>query len=166
MRITREVIYDLLPAYFANEVSTDTRTLIDDFFADDPEFGRMAARFRTLLSEQQRQTEPETDAARERAAFDRARAAAELPIKARAAALAWALASLFSGVIAFLTWNDRMGFVNPGLVIGVCFALGAALTFAVSFFVTPDSPWRALVGLDDETLRTVGWRGDRRDAHH
>jgi len=93
----------------------------------------MAARFRTLLSEKQRQTEPQTDAARERAAFDRARAAAELPIKARAAALAWALAALFSGLIAFLTWNDRMGFTNPGFVIGVCFAVGAALTFAVSF---------------------------------
>lgn len=39
MKITREVIYDLLPAYFANEVSTDTRTLIDDSSPMTPSSG-------------------------------------------------------------------------------------------------------------------------------
>ena len=40
MKITRDVIYDLLPGYFAGEVSGDTRTLIDEFLATDPEFAR------------------------------------------------------------------------------------------------------------------------------
>ena len=45
MRVTRDVIYDLLPAYFAGEASVDTRALVEDFLATDPELGRMAARF-------------------------------------------------------------------------------------------------------------------------
>ena len=36
MKITRDVIYDLLPAYFAGEVSADTRALIDEFLTTDP----------------------------------------------------------------------------------------------------------------------------------
>ena len=54
MKVTREVIYDLLPAYFAGEVSDDTRVLVEEYFASDPEFGRMAARFKTLVGERQR----------------------------------------------------------------------------------------------------------------
>lgn len=124
----------------------------------------MAARFQTLLADRGLQTEPQSDGARERAAFARARAAAALPIKARAAALAWALASLFAGGMAFATWNEPMGWLNPGVIIGVCFALGAALTFAASFFVTPESSWRGLVGLDDETLQTVAWQGSASES--
>jgi hypothetical protein len=42
VKITREVITDLLPAYLANAASDDTRTLVDEFFRQDPEFARMA----------------------------------------------------------------------------------------------------------------------------
>jgi len=94
----------------------------------------------------------DADAAREREAFDRARMAAELPVKVRTAALAWALGGLFAWFMAFVTWNERMGFRNPGVLIGVVFVLGAVVCFAASFFVKPESRWRALVGLDDESL--------------
>jgi hypothetical protein len=154
VKITRDVIYDLLPAYFANEATADTRALVEEFFESDPEFGRMAGRFRALLDEK-RGAEAETESAREREAFDRARMAAELPIKARTAALVWALGGLFAWFIAILTWNERMGFRNPGVLIGVCLILGAVVCFGASFFVKPESRWRALVGLDDETLKSV-----------
>jgi anti-sigma factor RsiW len=160
MKITRDVIYDLLPAYFANEVSADTRALIEEFFATDQEFGRMAARFQTLLDDKRRHPQPETDAAREREAFDRARLAADLQVKARTAALVWAAAGLFALLVAFLTWNKLMGFFNPGVLLGVCFLAGAVVTFVSSFYVKPESRWRALVGLDDETLKSLG--GKRR----
>ena len=159
MKITRDVIYDLLPAYFANEVTADTRVLVEEFFESDPEFGRMAGRFRALLEEKRGDVEAETESAREREAFDRARMAAELPIKARTAALAWVLAGLFAWFIALLTWNERMGFRNPGVLIGVCFTLAGVVCFGASFFVRPESRWRALVGLDDETLKSVRYRG-------
>jgi anti-sigma factor RsiW len=46
MNVTRNVIYDLLPACFAGEVSRDTRVLIEEFLETDPELRRMAERFR------------------------------------------------------------------------------------------------------------------------
>ena len=119
----------------------------------------MAGQFRSLLKEKRGDAEATTESAREREAFDRARMAAELPIKARTAALVWALGGVFAWLIAFLTWNQRMGFRNPGVLIGVCFILGAVLCFSASFFVKPESRWRDLVGLDDETLKPVRDRG-------
>lgn len=158
MKITRDVIYDLLPAYFAGDVSADTRSLIEEFFATDAEFGRMASRFKTLLEEKGARAQPETDAAREREAFDCTREAAELRVKARAAAFVWAFAGAFAWLIALLTWNQRMGFLNPGAILGVFFLAGAVVAFLLSFYVRPESPWRALVGFDDETLKTVGFK--------
>ncbi len=42
MNVTRDVITDLLPAYFANEASADSRALVEEFFRQDPEFARLA----------------------------------------------------------------------------------------------------------------------------
>jgi hypothetical protein len=41
MRITRDIITDLLPVYLSGEASQDTRELVDGFLRDDPEFARM-----------------------------------------------------------------------------------------------------------------------------
>jgi anti-sigma factor RsiW len=40
MKVTREVVEDLLPAYLAGEASTDTRTLVEEFARQDAEFAR------------------------------------------------------------------------------------------------------------------------------
>ncbi len=40
MNITREVITDLLPLYYSGDCSPDTRRLITEFLASDPEFAR------------------------------------------------------------------------------------------------------------------------------
>ncbi len=164
MKVTREVIYDLLPGYFANEASADTRALVEEYFQTDPDFARMAVRFGALLAEKRPPTGGETDAARERDAFNRARADAELPQKTRAAALIWGFASLFGFGMALLTWNERMGWRHPGVWLGVCFGVVAIATFVLSFYVTGDSWWRELAGLDDETLRWVGFRRRRKRA--
>jgi hypothetical protein len=42
MKVTRDVITDLLPLYFAQEASTDTRALVEGFLQQDPEFARLA----------------------------------------------------------------------------------------------------------------------------
>jgi hypothetical protein len=42
MEITRDVILDLLPLYLANEVSADTRVLIEKYLETDPELARIA----------------------------------------------------------------------------------------------------------------------------
>jgi hypothetical protein len=41
MNVTREVINDLWPVYAAGEASTDTRTLIEAFLQQDPEFAQL-----------------------------------------------------------------------------------------------------------------------------
>jgi anti-sigma factor RsiW len=46
MNITRDVIRDLLPAYWNGEVSTDTRKLIEEFLSQDPEFASAVERER------------------------------------------------------------------------------------------------------------------------
>jgi len=41
MKITRNVILDLLPMYLANEVSADTRNLIEKYLESDPEIANI-----------------------------------------------------------------------------------------------------------------------------
>ena len=164
MKVTRDVIYDLLPAYFAGDASEDTRALVEAYFETDPEFGRMATRFHTIADRQHKGSGGVADpdaTARERETFCYAREAAELPQKARASALFWGFGSLIGFGIALLTWNSPMGFLNPGIILGVCFGVAGVLVFVLSFRVKPDSWWRSLAGLDDETLRSAGL-GSRR----
>lgn len=40
MNISREIIKDLLPAYFSGEASAETRSLIEEYFSRYPEFER------------------------------------------------------------------------------------------------------------------------------
>lgn len=48
MEITRDVILDLLPLYLADEVSADTRTLVEQYLETDPELARVAERSAAL----------------------------------------------------------------------------------------------------------------------
>ena len=43
MKITRDVITDLLPVYLSGEASADTRTLIEEFLTENPEFAELIA---------------------------------------------------------------------------------------------------------------------------
>lgn len=43
MKITRDVITDLLPVYLAGEASEDTCRLVDEFLQADPEFAELIA---------------------------------------------------------------------------------------------------------------------------
>ena len=40
MKITKHIINDLLPLYFAGEVSDETRQLVEEFFETDPEYAK------------------------------------------------------------------------------------------------------------------------------
>jgi glycerol-3-phosphate acyltransferase PlsY len=42
MNITRGVVTDLLPIYFSGEASSDTKSLVEEYFRDNPDFERMA----------------------------------------------------------------------------------------------------------------------------
>lgn len=42
MNITREVVTDLLPVYFSGEASSDTKSLVEDYFRKNPDFEQTA----------------------------------------------------------------------------------------------------------------------------
>jgi len=48
MEITRNVILDLLPLYSANEVSADTRALVEEYLETDPELANIAKQLETM----------------------------------------------------------------------------------------------------------------------
>ena len=49
MKVTRQVVTDLLPIYFSCEASGDTKVLVEDYFLQDPEFERIARNAATPL---------------------------------------------------------------------------------------------------------------------
>jgi len=57
MNVTRDVMTDLLPVYFSDEASEDTRRLMEEYFRQDPDFERIARRAAMPL-EQLRRTAP------------------------------------------------------------------------------------------------------------
>lgn len=116
MKITRDVVYDLLPGYFAGEVSADTRALIDGFLATDPEFARMTARFRRLFDEQGSNA---GDVNVERKHLERARSHAERRQISAAFAVAYSLAALFPLAMDLLRGQPFQG---KSLVISIVFA--------------------------------------------
>jgi hypothetical protein len=76
MIIEREVIVDLLPAYFSGEASTATRRLVEDFFRDNPEFEK-SARSAAGPLESLRAPAPKLDPEKEKLALERARLVTE-----------------------------------------------------------------------------------------
>ena len=42
MNITQEVVTELLPVYFSGEASSDTKSLVEEYFRNNPDFERMA----------------------------------------------------------------------------------------------------------------------------
>src|SRR5215475_8691373 len=138
MKISRDVIYDLLPGYFAGEASPDTRALIQEYFDTDPEFRRMAERFQAILDGTRKLEQPDAEAARERATFDRVRSAAKRRQETRAMALGFGLAAVFAAFMAFLKPQPGPGHANAGVILAVFFGLVAVVTFISSYFVTGD----------------------------
>ena len=122
MKITRDVVYDLLPGYFAGEVSADTRALIDEFLTTDPEFSRMTARFQRLFDE--RGAVDAGDVSTERDRLERARSRAERRQISAAFAIAYSLAAAFPLVMDLLRGQPFQG---KSLFISVVFA---AIAFA------------------------------------
>lgn len=61
MKITRDVITDLLPVYLAGEASPDTRDLVETFLKGDPEFAKLVEEQEAPLPESQMQIPKETE---------------------------------------------------------------------------------------------------------
>jgi len=127
MTITRDVIYDLLPGYFAGEVSADTRALIDEFLETDPEFARMTARFRRLFDERG-SLPPEVTGERDQ--LERARRRAEALQICAAFAVAFGLAAIFPFVMDHLRGQSSPGSPFLAFVFGLV-ACSSAIAWVV-----------------------------------
>lgn len=76
MMIEREVIVDLLPAYFSGEASAATRRLVEDFFRENPDFEK-SARSSAGPLESLKAAPSRLDSEREKLALERARLVTE-----------------------------------------------------------------------------------------
>ena len=76
MKLEREVIVDLLPAYFSGEASAATRVLVEDYFRDNPDFEK-SARSAAGPLESLKVPPPPLDPEKERLTLERARLVVE-----------------------------------------------------------------------------------------
>ena len=133
MKVTRDVIYDLLPGYFSGEISPDTRALVDEFLRQDPEFSKMMERFRAVFREPRPQAGV-TEAPRgvspaaggEREVFERARANLRKSGELRGYIIAFTFAALF--VVALLFERGTHGQARGWLIAGA-FMLTALISW-------------------------------------
>ena len=61
MKITRDVITDLLPVYLAGEASNDTRSLVEEYLKENPEFGKWITEQETPLEDNSIKIRKETE---------------------------------------------------------------------------------------------------------
>ena len=122
MKVTRDVIYDLLPGYFSGDVSPDTRALVDEFLQQDPEFSKMLERFRAVFRET-----PPTPARGEQEVFQRIRGDLQKRSELRGYVIAFGLAAVFVVFVLIARGLERGMPWGPW---AVAFAFG--LTAAIS----------------------------------
>jgi threonine/homoserine efflux transporter RhtA len=122
MKVEREVIIDLLPAYFSGESSAATRTLVEDYFRENPDFEAAARRSNDSL-EGLKVLSAAADDAKEKLALERARQITET--KTAFLWLAWCftlmlpLFRIHNRQIVWILWE-------PSPIVGVIFALMAS----------------------------------------
>lgn len=76
MKLEREVIIDLLPAYFSGEASAATRALVEDYFRQNPDFEKSARSAGGAL-ESLKVSPPSLDPEKEKLTLERARLVVE-----------------------------------------------------------------------------------------
>lgn len=76
MKIEREIIVDLLPAYFSGESSAATRMLVEGYFRENPDFEKFAHSAGGAL-ESLKVSPPRLDPEKEKLALERARMVTE-----------------------------------------------------------------------------------------
>jgi len=127
MNITRDVIIDLWPAYQAGEVSPETRALVDEFLAADPEFAsilRKVGDARRLLQE----PAPTDEARSERKTMEKARSRLIAQwMMLGTAVLTTGMILLLVLAVLFLLGAGRLGV--PGVIL---VALSLAIVIALA----------------------------------
>lgn len=129
MTVSRDVILDLLPTYFAGDASEDTRKLVETFMATDAGFAQMADRFKTLY--ERHPPSKNGEAAGERAAFERTRKLVDRRNEAFGGAVGFTLGAMVAVGFALFGGSDGLA---GGSVIGGVFGMVAAMSW-VSWYL-------------------------------
>lgn len=130
MRITRDVLMDLLPAFLAGECSADTRALVEECMKQDPDFARIVdqERNRTMLETVPINLSPEL----EKRALDSARAL----LRRRSYLLAFAC-SFSAFPFSFVFHNDAITWIMwRDFPAGAIVFVVAAIACWIGFFAT------------------------------
>ncbi|HEY1940138.1 MAG TPA: hypothetical protein VGJ33_19585 [Candidatus Angelobacter sp.] len=129
MKLEREVIVDLLPAYFSGEASPATRVLVEDYFRENPDFEKIARSADGPL-EGLKVAPPKLDPEKEKLALERARLVVETRSTILWMAIFFTLMLLFFRVqnhkIIWVFWEDS--------IRGVIFAAVAVFLWLLYFF--------------------------------
>jgi hypothetical protein len=129
MKLEREVIVDLLPAYFSGEASAATRALVEEYFREHPDFEASARRAGDWLD---RLNVPASapDPEKEKLALERARLVGETR-----SSLLW-MAIFFTAILAFFRVHDhKMIFIFwEDSMRGAVLAAVAAFLWAMYLF--------------------------------
>ena len=136
MNVTRDVIYDLLPGYFSGDISPDTRTLVEEFLRQDPEFSRMMERFRVLFQEPR----PKTASApipSDTEAFERARTWLQKRSELRGYVVAFGIAAAAVTFVLFARLSSGLN-IGP-LAIALAFAGVSAISAIQLYRLTTGS---------------------------
>ena len=117
MIIEREVIVDLLPAYFSGEASAATRRLVEDFFRENPDFEK-SARSSAGPLESLKAAPPRLDPEKEKLALERARLVTETRTSffwlAVISTLMLFLFRIQNGKLIWIVWGSGSGFGGRG----------------------------------------------------
>src|SRR5215813_11796162 len=129
MKLEREVIVDLLPAYFSGEASAATRKLVEEYFREHPDFEQSARKAGSSL--ETLKTAPRAvDAEKEKLAFERVRGITETRTSflwmAVISTLILFLFRIQNGKIVWILWTKPMA--------GILFACTAAFLWLFYFY--------------------------------
>jgi hypothetical protein len=117
MKLEREVIIDLLPAYFSGEASAATRRLVEDFFRENPDFEKSARSAASPL-ESLKAAPPGLDPEKEKLALERARLVTETRTSffwlAVISTLMLFLFRIQNGKLIWIVWGSGSGFGGRG----------------------------------------------------
>ena len=129
MKVTRDVVLDLLPVYLAGEASPDTRALVEEYLRQDPDLERRVhARDAALLRDLATGPSPElelTSLRRTRQALARLRWTCALATAFTVVALALRVDFADGRLTTF-----RFLIVDHPAPLGTCLLVGAALWLA------------------------------------
>jgi len=125
MKVERDVVIDLLPVYFSDEASAATRTLVEEYFREDPEL-ELAARSANKSVETLKDVTVSPDQWKEMLALERMRE------KTEALYATWVVAFTVLMATMFQVRNHKPVFVlwqQPSLVGLICAVAAGILGF-------------------------------------